>query len=171
MTEMSMSDYHTSPYQPQQQPRTPPYLPVQSRQSPISHPIPQQFPQQYPQQYPSQYPQQQPPKQRARTVLLIACAVAFVTAGVFGFLYVGADSDRDAAVVRLDERKARLAEVRDRLATTEDAREGAQTRVSDLEAEKTSLTTCVDAVQHYLWDGLEGTARDAALDAMVTACQ
>jgi hypothetical protein len=51
------------------------------------------------------------------------------------------------------------------------AQDSAETRNSDLEAEKATLTTCVDAVQRYLWDGLEGTARDAAVDAMFTACQ
>ena len=167
---MTMSDFQPTEFQPQPpfQPPRPPYLPVQSRQSPISHPIPQQ-------QYPPQYPQQQfpppPKKQRARIVLLVACVVTFAIAGVSGALYVGADSDRDAAIGRLEERKSQLAEARERLTTAEDAQESAQTRVGDLEAEKTTLTTCVDAVQHYLWDGLEGTAREAALDAMFTACQ
>jgi hypothetical protein len=168
-----MSDYFPAPHQqprPQQQPQpqTPPYLPVQSQQSPISHPIPRQH---YPQQYPQQFPQQPQKKQRARIVLLIACIAAFATAGVFGALYIGADSDHDAAVARLEERKSQLAEVRERLTTTEDAQESAETRNSDLEAEKATLKTCVDAVQHYLWDGLEGTARDTALNAMFTACQ
>jgi hypothetical protein len=169
-----MSDFQPTQFQPQppfqpQQPQTPPYLPVQSRQSPISHPIPQQ--QYYPPQYPQQFPQQPQKKERARIVLLIACVVTFAIAGVFGALYIGADSDHDAAVARLEERKSQLAEVRERLTTAEDAQESAETRNGDLETEKATLTTCVDAVQHYLWDGLEGTARDAALDAMFTACQ
>ncbi|MBB4909636.1 hypothetical protein [Actinophytocola algeriensis] len=165
-----MSDHYPGPYrQPQQQQQ--PHLPVQSPRSPISQPIPQQYPQQFPQQFPQPFPQQWQPKQRARIVLLVACVVAFATAGVFGALYIGADSGHDAAVARLAERKSQLAEVRERLTTAAAAQDSAETRNSDLEAEKATLTTCVDAVQHYLWDGLEGTARDAAVDAMFTACQ
>lgn len=158
---MTMSDYHSTPYQPQRPPQTPPYLPVQRQ--PISQPFPQQ-------QYPPPQPPQ-PPKQRARVVLLVACVLALAAAGVFGALYVAADSDRDAAVARLDERKSQLAEVRERLTAAKAEEESGESRNGDLEAEKTTLKTCVDAVQHYLWDGLEGTARETALDAMFTACQ
>lgn len=165
-----MSDYYPV-QQPrwQQQPQTPPHLPVQSRQSPMSQPFPQQS---HPAWYPQPVQQQQPPKkQRARLVLLVASVVAFAAAGLSGALYIGADSDHDAAVALVAERKSQLAEVRERLTTAEDARESAETRKSDLEAEKAGLTTCVEAVRHYLWDGLAGTARDTALDAMFTACQ
>lgn len=158
-----MSDY-SAPYQPQRPPQTPPYLPVQ--RPPISQPFPQQFPQPF---SPPSPPRQQ--KQRARVVLLVACVLALAASGVFGALYIAADSDRDAAVARLEERKSQLAEVRERLGAAEDAQAGAESRNGDLEAEKITLTTCVDAVQHYLWDGLEGTARETALDAMFTACQ
>lgn len=143
---MTMSDYHATPYQQQ----TPPYFPM--RRQPIM-------------------PPQEPPKQRARIILLAACVLALAAASVFGALYVAADSDRDAAVARLDERKSQLAEVRERLTTAKAEEESGESRNGDLEAEKTSLKTCVDAVQHYLWDGLEGTARETALDAMFTACQ
>lgn len=170
MSDFQPTQFQPPPFQPQTpQPQTPPYLPVQSRQSPISQPIPQQ---QYdPTRYPQQFPQQPRKKERARIVLLIACVVTFAIAGVFGALYIGADSDHDAAVARLEERKSQLADVRERLTTAEDAQESAETRNDDLEAEKATLTTCVEAVQRYLWDGLEGTARDAALDAMFTSCQ
>lgn len=186
-----MTDFQPTQFQPPQQPQqpsqqppqTPPYLPVQSRQSPISQPIPQQYPyqqqfppQQYPQQYPpqSQLPPQPPvraPGHRARLVLVIACALAFAAAALFGVLYVGADGDHDEAVAQLDDRQSQLADVRERLTAAEAERVTAEGRNADLETEHTALKACVDAVQHYLWDGLEGTARDAALDAMFTACQ
>lgn len=163
-----MTDYYPTQYPPRQQPRTPSYLPEQSRQSPISQPIPRQYP--YPQQVPPQ-PPVRAPGHRARLVLLVACAVAFAAAVLFGALYVGADGDHDTAVAQLDERRSQLADVRERLTAGEAERADAEERNADLESEQTTLKACVDAVQHYLWDGLAGTARDAALDAMFTACQ
>lgn len=151
-----MTDYYPNPAPYRPPPQTPPYLPVQSRQSPISYPIPQQFP---------------PPKRRARVVLLVACVVAFAAAAVFASLYIGADGDHDAAIVQLDERKTRLVDVREGLTAAEAEQADAEERNDDLRTELTTLKTCVDAVQHYLWDGLEGAARTTALDAMFTACQ
>lgn len=156
-----MADHYANPV-PHQRPQTPHYLPTQSRQSPISHPIPQQFP---------PPPPVRPPKQRARIVLLVACVVAFAAAAVFASLYIRADGDHDAAVARLDERTTRLADVREQLAAAEGGKTDAEERNADLTEEHTTLKACVDAVQHYLWDGLEGAAEDAALDAMFTSCQ
>lgn len=98
-------------------------------------------------------------------------AVAFAAAAVSGWLYVGADGDHDAAVAVLDQREKELTDVRGRIGTAERARDDAEARNADLEAENSALTACVDAVKHYLWDGLEGAARTAAFDTMVTACQ
>jgi ferric-dicitrate binding protein FerR (iron transport regulator) len=143
-----------------------PELPQQPRQSPISQPFPR--PMAYP--LPPVIPPP-PPKRRAGLVLVIACAVAFAAAAVFAGLYVAADGDHDAAVVRLEQRKKELADVRARIGTAEEAQSSAESHNGDLEAENATLTTCVEAVQHYLWDGLEGDARTPAFNAMYDACQ
>ncbi len=138
---------------------TPMSYPRLPRQSPISQPFPQ----------PSAYPP--PGNRRAGILLLIACAVAFAAAAVFAGLYVAADSDHDAAVARLDDTKKELADVRARIGSSEEEQASAEARSDDLEAENATLTTCVDAVRHYLWDGLEGDARTPAFNAMYDACQ
>jgi hypothetical protein len=102
---------------------------------------------------------------------VVACLFAFAAAAVSAVLYVGADGDHDAAVARLDERGGELTDARARTRAAADARADAEARNTGLETEKATLTTCVDAVRHYLWDGLAGTERDTALDAMFTACQ
>ncbi|GAB1516048.1 hypothetical protein [Actinophytocola sp. KF-1] len=137
-----------------------PELPHQPRRSPISQPFP----------LPVAYPPP-PPRRRAGLVLLIACAVAFAAAAVFAGLYVAADGDHDAAIARLDDRKGALADVRARIGDAEEAQAAAEAHNDDLAAENAKLTTCVEAVRHYLWDGLEGAARTSAFDAMYDACQ
>lgn len=151
--------------QPFPQPMPPPISQPfpQPMSQPVSHPFPQQ------QQYPQPFPRQ--PKRRARIVLLIACVVAFAGAAVFGGLYVNAVGDHDAAVEQLDKERGELADVRARVSTTAEERTAAEKRNTDLEAERTALSACAKAVQHYLWDGLEGTARQTAFDAMYDACQ
>ena len=144
-----------------------PELPHQPRRSPISQPFPR--PVAYPP--PPVSPPPPPPKRRAGLVLVIACAVAFAAAAVFAGLYVAADGDHDAAVARLEQRKKELADVRARIGTAEEAQASAEARNRDLEAENATLTTCVDAVRHYLWDGLEGDARTTAFNAVYDACQ
>ena len=144
-----------------------PELPQQPRQSPISQPFPQ--PMLYAPPPPMAPPP--PPKRRARVVLAIACGLAFAAAAVVGWLYVSADGDHDTAIARLDQRKGELAAVRSQLGDAEKAKSSAQERNSGLESENATLTTCVEAVQHYLWDGLEGDARTTAFNAMYDACQ
>jgi len=145
-----------------------PELPQQPRQSPISQPFPR--PMLYaPPVAPMAPPP--PPKRRAKVVLSIACGLAFAAAAVFGWLYVSADGDHDAAVARLDQRQGELAEVRSQLGDAEKTKSTAQERNDGLESENATLTTCVEAVQHYLWDGLEGPARTTAFNAMYDACQ
>lgn len=145
--------------------------PQQPRRSPISRPLP--LPMALPMAPPIPPPMTPPPppKRRPQLVLVIACAVAFATAAVSAVLYVGADGDHDAAVARLDERTDELADVRVRAGDAKGAQDDAEARNADLETEKATLTACVAAVRHYLWDGLEGTERDTALDAMFTSCQ
>ena len=142
-----------------------PRLPQQPRQSPISQPFPQ------PMAYPPPPPRAAPPKRRAGLVLLIACAVAFAAAAVFAGLYVAADADHDAGVARLADKEKELADVRARIGAAEETQASAEARNGDLEAENATLTTCVEAVRHYLWDGLEGDARTPAFNAMYSACQ
>lgn len=140
-----------------------PELPRQPRQSPISQPFPR----------PMLYapPPPPPPKRTARVVLSIACGLAFAAAAVFGWLYVSADGEHDAAIARLDQRNGELADVRSQLGDAEKAKSSAQEHNDGLAAENATLTTCVSAVQHYLWDGLEGAARTTAFNAMYDACQ
>lgn len=143
-----------------------PELPQQPRQSPISQPFPRPMVMYPPPQLPPP-----PPKRRARTVLAIACGLAFVAAAVFGWLYVSADGDHDTAVARLDQRREELANVRSQLGDAEKAKSSAQEHNDGLASENATLTTCVEAVQHYLWDGLEGAPRTTAFNAMYDACQ
>jgi hypothetical protein len=175
-----------------------PVPPQQGGPPPISQPFPTQPHTRYPQ--PGQYPQPQPgqhaqpgqypqPDQyaqagqypqpsgaperrsRARVVLVVAAVLAFAVAGLFTGLYVAASGDRDAAVALLDERKAQLAAAQERLGTAEEAASAARDRNSGLEAQGTALQTCVDAVQHYLWDSLTDAETTVAIDAMFTACE
>jgi hypothetical protein len=145
-------------------PMSHPQLPEQPRQPPISQPFPLPFPLPFSLPVP-------PPKRRTGLVLVVACLFAFAAAAVSAVLYVGADGDHDAAVARLGERGGELTDARARTRAAADARADAEARNTGLETEKATLTTCVDAVRHYLWDGLEGTERDTALDAMFTTCQ
>jgi hypothetical protein len=107
---------------------------------------------------------------RTRTVFVVA-VVAFVAAALSATLYVTADADHDAAAAVLAEREAELADVRADVLATDAERALAERRNAGLEEDNTALTGCVDAVRHYLWDGLTGAARDSALDAMFEACQ
>lgn len=151
-----------------------PQLPHQPRQSPISQPFPQPMTMYPPPQMPPPPmppPPMPPPKRRARTVLAIACGLAFAAAAVFGWLYVSADGEHDTAIARLDQRQGELAVVRSQLGDAEKTKSSAQERNDGLESENATLTTCVEAVQHYLWDGLEGAPRTTAFNAMYDACQ
>lgn len=108
---------------------------------------------------------------RTRAVLVVAAVVMVVAAALSATLYVTADADHDAAVALLDERRAEFADLRGDVVTADAERALAEQRNARLDAENTALTACVDAVRHYLWDGLTGTARETALSAMFEACQ
>lgn len=146
-----------------------PQPPHQPRQSPISQPFQQPMMMYPPPQRPRMPPP--PPKRRARTVLAVACGLAFAAAAVFGWLYVSADGDHDTAIAQLDQRQGELADVRSQLGDAEKKKSSAQEHNDGLESENATLTTCVEAVQHYLWDGLEGAPRTTAFNAMYDACQ
>ena len=147
-----------------------PELPQQPRQSPISQPFPRPVAYPPPPVAPAA-PPPPPSKRRAGLVLVTACVVAFAAAAVFAGLYVAADGDHDTAVAELEQRNKELTDVRARIGDAEEATSSAEAHNGDLEAENATLTTCVDAVRHYLWDGLEGDARTPAFNAMYDACQ
>jgi hypothetical protein len=114
-----------------------------------------------------------PPVERRKRSgpLVVLAVILFVAAALLATLYVMADRDHDAATALLDTRMAELAGVRGQIATTDAQRAAAAQRVTGLEDTNAELTTCVDAVRHYLWDGLAGAERDAALDTMFEVCQ
>jgi hypothetical protein len=110
-------------------------------------------------------------RQKKSGVLAVLVVTLFVAAALLGTLYVLADRDHDAATALLDTRMAELADVRGQVATTDTQRAVAAQRVDGLEGANAELTTCVDAVRHYLWDDLADEERDTALDAMFQLCQ
>jgi hypothetical protein len=146
-------------------PMSHPQLPRGPRRPPISPPFPA------PMRYAPPPPPFVRPKRRARLVLLIACAVAFAAAATFAGLYVAAAADRDTALARLADVRGDLTDVRGQVAAAAEEQASAEDRNDDLEAENTALNACVEAVHHYLWDGLEGAARTAAFSTMYDACQ
>lgn len=114
------------------------------------------------------------PRRAGRTaaiVLSVAAVLLVIATGVLGYLYVAATGEHDAAGERLADRRTELAAAEDRVTTAEADRDRAEADNSALETENRELGTCVTAVQHYLWDGLTGAARDAALDRLFTECQ
>ncbi|MCT2583450.1 hypothetical protein [Actinophytocola gossypii] len=108
---------------------------------------------------------------RSGVVLTVVAVVLVLTAGTFAGLYLATSGEHDDLADRLDDRRTELADRTDRATTTERERDRAEDRNSDLRVTRDALATCVDAVQHYLWDGLTGSARDAAISAMFTACE
>jgi hypothetical protein len=110
-------------------------------------------------------------RQRNSGQLIVLAAVLLVAAALLATAYVLADRDHDAAAALLDTRAAELADVRGQIATTDTQRAAATQRVADLTDANAELSTCVAAVRHYLWDGLAGDDRDAALDTMFEVCQ
>ncbi len=113
-----------------------------------------------------------PRRRRRRSVIVLAALAStlFLAAGVLTALLVMAGRDHDAAAGRLDDVRAELTGVRERVASAEAERNGVERRNTALQAEKSELSACVEAMRHYLWDGLTGTARSAALNTMFTEC-
>lgn len=104
-------------------------------------------------------------------MLGVVAVTAFLTAGTFAGLYVSAGGDRDATAARLDDRRTALSHVTDQVAATDEALDEAKRRGDRLESTRAELAECVDAVRHYLWDGLAGAGRRSALSRMFTLCQ
>jgi hypothetical protein len=159
---------------PPQSPPTPPSFPAQLPPTPpalprLSPPPPLPSAQQTPLTDPPRWPR--PGRQRKNTALIVTAVVFFVAAALSGTLYVLADRDHDAAVARLAEQREDLTTAREQVDSTAaqvSAEEEDNTALSD---ENAALSACVDAVQHYLWDGLVDPERSAALTRMFDLCQ
>jgi len=109
---------------------------------------------------------------RATAIVLgVIAAALLITAGVFAGLFTLASGDRDTLAGQLDERRTELGGVTDQVVATEEARDTAAERNTGLETTRSELSACVDVVQRYLWDGLVGAERQAALDQLFTLCQ
>jgi hypothetical protein len=184
------SPYSPNPYAPQQNPDpyaaqqnpapygSPPSYPPIPVAPPSYPPIPAQS-DSSPAMIPAAYPSapysglmtpEPPRRSRARLFLIVAAVLAFAVAGTFAGLYVVADGDHEKAVTTLEDKKSELADVKQQNTTATGERDQAEQRNGDLETANGGLKPCVDATQHYLWDGTEGTEREAALDAMFAAC-
>jgi hypothetical protein len=178
-----MTNYPPSSYPPPGS-QPPPYssghpsfpFPAQPGTPPGGQP---QYPAQQPANFPdastfsSYYAPQEPQpvkKSRSRLVLIALAVVMFVAAGVLAGLYVAADGDREKATSTLTDKKAELSDVRGQVSAAEESKSTAEQNNNDLESKNSALQPCVEATQHYLWDGLEGAERDAAIDAMFAAC-
>lgn len=109
-------------------------------------------------------------KSRSRLVLTVVAVVMFVAAGVLAGLYIAADSEHEKVTTTLEERKAELGALTEQIAAAEKEKSAAEQANTDLETQNDALLPCVEATQHYLWDGLEGAEREAAIDAMFAAC-
>jgi hypothetical protein len=90
---------------------------------------------------------------------------------VFGALYLAAGGERAAAAASLAERRSHLADVNGRVASAESSQQQARQRNSALAAQNLTLTRCVNAVQHRLWDDLSAAAQQVAVDAIIAECQ
>ncbi|MGH3875590.1 MAG: hypothetical protein ACRDSK_00985 [Actinophytocola sp.] len=118
-------------------------------------------------------PPMPPPRRNGRaTATLAALAVAFLAAaGVFAALLVSAGGDHATSTDRLNELRGELTDLDARAVAQDAKRSQAERHNSSLEADNAELTPCVEAMRHYLWDGLTGAERRSALDAVVTLCR
>jgi hypothetical protein len=109
---------------------------------------------------------------RTGVATLVALASLFlVSAGVFVTLFLIAAGDHDSAVARLDERQSELTSVNDKVVSAEAERKRAEDRNKGLKSDNADMTPCVEAMRHYLWDGLSDSARTVAVREVFTKCQ
>jgi hypothetical protein len=156
-----------------QQPPPPAFMPVPapvptSMPAPMSAPMPAPMSMPAPDHLP--VPPPRPSGARATVVLGVLVAVLFLAAIASVVLYLSARGEHETAVSRLAERKGALAATSQQVASTGAVLRAADQRNGALETANADLKTCVDAVQHYLWDGLTGDARIAAVDQLFIAC-
>lgn len=155
-------------------PRQNPPAPFAAQQPPPpqGQPTPPPFPRLSPAPQSAYQPQwPQPVRNRGNIGLVVAAVVLFVMAAVSCTLYVMADRDHDTAVATLAENEKDLANAKKQVDGSTEERSAAEEENARLSDENTSLSACVDAVQHYLWDGLVDPERSAALTRMFDLCQ
>jgi hypothetical protein len=114
-----------------------------------------------------------PPRRNGRATAILAALVVVLlaAAGVFAALLVSASGDHAASTDRLDRLRGELTDLDARLVAQDAKRSQAERHNSSLEADNAELTPCVEAMRHYLWDGLTGAERESALDDVVTLCR
>jgi uncharacterized protein (DUF3084 family) len=103
--------------------------------------------------------------------LVVLVSLFVVSAGVFVTLFLTASADHESAVARLDQQRSELAHVNDQVVSAEAERKRADERNKGLKSDNTDLSGCVDAMRHYLWDGLADSARTAAVRVVLAKCQ
>jgi hypothetical protein len=104
------------------------------------------------------------------TTLIVLASLFLVSTGIFVTLFLIASSDHTDTVARLEERRSELAEVDDRVAAAEAERRRADERNTTLKSDNAAMSSCVKAMQHYLWDGLVDAQRTAAARDLLTEC-
>ncbi|ONI82940.1 hypothetical protein ALI144C_17960 [Actinosynnema sp. ALI-1.44] len=107
----------------------------------------------------------------AVTTLIVLASLLLVSTGVFVTLFLMASNDHIDTVARLDNRQQELTEMDGRLASAEAARKQADERNTRLKASNATMSSCVKAMQHYLWDGLADEQRTAAARDLLTKCR
>jgi predicted Zn-dependent peptidase len=114
------------------------------------------------------------PVPRVRTgmaTLVVLASLLLVSAGVFVTLFLTASADHESAVGRLDQQQSELANVKEQVVSAEAERKRADERNKGLKSDNTDLSGCVEAMRHYLWDGLVDSARTAAARVVLAKCQ
>lgn len=107
----------------------------------------------------------------AMATLVVLTSLFLVSAGVFMTLLLMAGADHRSAVARLDQQQSELANVNDQVVSAEAGRKRADDRNKALKSDNMDLSGCVEAMRHYLWDGLAGSARTAAVRVVLAKCQ
>lgn len=166
-------------------------VPAQPQSSPYSNPTPVQNPPSTP--FPSashppataRFPDastfgssyyssgQQGPRSRTPIILIVVAVLMLAAGGVFGALYISANSDHDKASSTLADRKAELDGIKKDITTAQGDKTKAEDNNSDLESQNSALQPCVDATQKFLWDTPQSAPEaeiDAAVQAMKDAC-
>jgi hypothetical protein len=105
------------------------------------------------------------------TTLVVLASLFLISAGVFVTLFLLAGSDHDAAVARLNDRQNELTGLDDRVVSAEAERQRADRRNSGLKGDNADMSGCVDAMRHYLWDGIADSQRTAAARDVLTKCR
>ncbi|ALG09195.1 hypothetical protein [Kibdelosporangium phytohabitans] len=114
------------------------------------------------------------PARRGRATiatLIVLASLLLVSTGVFVTLFLMASNDHIDAVARLDDRQQELTGMDGKVRAAESARMQADERNTRLKSGNATMSTCVKAMQHYLWDGLVDAQRTAAARELLTKCR